>query len=60
MVNVQEIEHLLKLAAKVVALYGETYLPTFQRVHRELQQAKEQQYNKALAFKEAIEYAQSK
>lgn len=59
MITVQEIERVLKLAAKVVALYGETYLPTFQRVYRELQQAKEKENNKALALKHAIEYAQS-
>ena len=57
MATMQEIEHVLKLAAKVVALYGETYLPTFQRVYLELQLMKERETNKALALKQAIDYA---
>ena len=59
MATVQEIERVLKLAAKVVALYGDAYLPTFQRINRELQLAEERESNKSLALKHAIEYAQS-
>ncbi|WP_158085392.1 hypothetical protein [Niastella vici] len=58
MATVQEIEHVLKLAAKVVALYGETYLPTFQRVYRELQMAKNNQDQKTLALEIAMQYGE--
>jgi len=58
MATMQEIEHVLKLAAKVVALYGDAYLPTFQRLHREFQMAKDNQDQKTLALKIAMQYVE--
>lgn len=58
MTTVFEIENALKIAAKVVALYGDTYLPTFQRLHDEFLKVKEHEQKKMLALKLAESYAE--
>ena len=52
----EELEYAAKIAARIVAMYGERYLPIFNRVHDELIQAKESQNQKALALQIALSY----
>jgi hypothetical protein len=54
--TVQEIEHAMKIAAKVVAVYGDTYLPIFKRLHSELLKAQESNATKNLAIQIAQQY----
>ncbi|WP_153825443.1 hypothetical protein [Niastella caeni] len=46
----------MKIAAKVVALYGDTYIPTFDRLYQEFKKAKSQESKKMQALKIAMEY----
>ncbi len=55
--SIEELEDALKIAAKVVALYGETYLPIFKRLHDELLKAQEGEKTKRLALEMALGYA---
>lgn len=34
--TLEELIHYRQIAAKVVALYGDTYLPVFERMHKEV------------------------
>lgn len=56
--SIQELEHALKIAAKVVALYGQTYLPIFCRLQNELVKAKEAERMKTLALQLAASYSE--
>ena len=51
--TLEELHHLREIAAKVVALYGDAYLPIFECVHRELEMRKQQTDLKMLALKVA-------
>jgi hypothetical protein len=51
--TLEELQHLREIAAKVVALHGDVYLPIFECVHRELEARKQQTDLKALALKVA-------
>jgi hypothetical protein len=59
MTTLKEIEHAMRIAAKIVTLYGDTYLPTFQRLHSESLKAKEREGNKLIALKLAMDYSKS-
>lgn len=54
---IDELEHALKIAARVVSLFGECYLPIFNRIYFELNQAKEKQDQKSLALQLAMNYS---
>jgi len=56
MATVQEIEHAMKIAAKVVAMYGDAYFPTFDRLFQEFKKAKGQESKRAQALRMAMEY----
>jgi hypothetical protein len=56
--SIQELEHALKIAAKVVAMYGEVYLPIFSRLQNELVKAKEADKMKTLALELALSYCE--
>jgi hypothetical protein len=56
-VSIEELERMLKVAADVVALHGETYLPIFKRLHDELLKAREAEKIKKLAMEIALQYA---
>ncbi len=40
-ISIQELEKALKIAAKVVAMYGDAYLPGFLRLRNEVMVAKQ-------------------
>jgi len=56
--SIEELEHAKKIAARVVTLYGDTYLPIFQRVLDEINKAKQAETIKQLALKEALSYSE--
>lgn len=56
--SIQELERVTKIAARIVVLYGETYLPIFNRLHKELVITKEKQETVGIAFKLAKRYAE--
>lgn len=56
-VLVNELERAIKIAARVVVLHGEVYLPLFNRLHKELMKEKEKQETESLAFRLAKSYA---
>jgi bacterioferritin (cytochrome b1) len=58
--SIEELEHAFKIAARVVALYGETYLPIFNRLHEEVLMAKGKQNQKSLAMQLALSYSEIK
>lgn len=47
----KDIEEDYKIAAEIVALYGDGYLPVFERVHREMEKIIEADGIKSLALK---------
>lgn len=49
-ISIRDLEHALKIAAKVVALYGEVYLPGFMRLKNEVMAAKQKNDAKAEAL----------
>jgi len=55
-ISIEQLEKGVKIIARVVALYGEKYLPLFERMHSELLTAKQQQDKKILALKLAMEF----
>ena len=59
-VSVEQLEYAVKIAARVVSLYGETYLPIFNRLHAELMKAKENEVQKSLALQLALKYNEDK
>lgn len=52
-----ELEHALKIAARVVVLYGDAYLPVFNRMHREVENRKAAKEKENLAHQLARKYA---
>ena len=58
--SIEELGRALKIAARVVALYGEIYLPIFNRLHAEMTKAKEDENAKALALRIALSYTEGK
>lgn len=52
-----ELEHALKIAARVVVLYGDAYLPVFNRMHREFEVRKNAKEKENLAHQLARQYA---
>ena len=56
-IPIKELERVIKIAARVVVLHGEVYLPLFNRLHKELVKEKEKQETESLAFKLAKSYA---
>jgi len=49
-VDLNELEHAYKIAARIVSSFGDTYLPTFQRLHEELQIRYRQRDLKSIAL----------
>jgi hypothetical protein len=49
-ISLEEIEHAYKIAARIVAKFGDAYLHTFQRLHEELQIRYQQQDLKSIAL----------
>lgn len=56
-VSILQLEHGLKIAAKVVAMYGDVYLPGFMRLKNEVLIAKQRSEAKAEAILLANEMA---
>ena len=56
-VSIEQLEESVKIIAKVVAMYGPSYLPIFNRLHDELLKAKEAQLQKSVAHELALSYA---
>lgn len=50
-----ELEHAKKIAARVVAMYGDIYLPIFKRLYDEVEKKKTALDMKSLALKVAAE-----
>lgn len=57
--SIHELEHALKIAAKVVAMYGDVYLPIFSRVQNDLTKAMETDKMKTLALQMANSYSEN-
>ncbi|HVX00845.1 MAG TPA: hypothetical protein VHA52_10485 [Candidatus Babeliaceae bacterium] len=57
--SVTDLERALKILARVVSLYGETYLPLFNRLYDDLLKAKEADKMKALALQLALRYSET-
>lgn len=53
----EELERGLKIAARVVSLYGEPYLPVFNRLLKEVEKLKDRQEKESIAIKLAKTYA---
>ncbi len=49
-VTIEELTRAVKIAARVVTLYGEVYLPIFNRVHAELEKAKQNRSETEIAL----------
>lgn len=49
-ISITELERAVKTAARVVSLYGEIYLPVFERLHEELEKMKRLEEKKILAL----------
>jgi hypothetical protein len=60
MATLKEIEHAMKILAKVVSLYSETYLPIFKRLHTEFLKAQEADETKNLAIQIAKQYDETR
>lgn len=56
--SLEQLEHGLKIAARIVVLYGEAYIPVFTRMHEEVEKAKANQSKESLALRLAKEYAE--
>lgn len=54
--KLEELELAYKIAAKVVALYGDAYLPIFEQLHKERMEFREKLDVKALAISVASRY----
>ena len=52
-VTIEELEHAYKIAANVVAIYGDAYLPAFKRLHNELEKLNEETQVKKIALQVA-------
>lgn len=46
----EQIRKVYKIAAEVVRLYGDTYLPVFERIHEEVEKINQKQSMKTLAL----------
>ena len=46
----EQIKHAYQIAAKVVRLHGDKYLPIFQRLHIEMEKIKQNEQIKAIAL----------
>ena len=57
-ISINELERAVKISARVIALYGETYLPVFNRLHSELNLEKAKQNQKSLALQLAMSYSE--
>lgn len=55
--TVEQLTQALKISAKIVTLYGEIYLPVFNRIHAELLKAQEKEAQKNLALDLAKSFA---
>lgn len=55
--SLEVLERALKIAARIVVLYGETYLPIFNRLHEEVEKMKAMQCKKDLALLLSKSYA---
>lgn len=56
--SVANLEHAVKILARVLSLYGEIYLPLFNRLYADLQTAKEADKMKTLALQLALSYSE--
>lgn len=54
--SLSNLEKCLQIAARVVALYGDVYVPIFERVHDEVLKVRQKGYIKLLAINIAIDY----
>lgn len=54
--SLQQLEHALRIAARVVVFYGETYIPIFNRLHDEVEKLKLNQDKENLAVLLAKQY----
>jgi hypothetical protein len=57
-VTTEELQRAVKIAARIVAMYGDPYLPIFNRLHDELMKRKESSDAKAVALNLAKQYAE--
>jgi len=51
--TLEQIEKAYKIAARIVAMYGDDYLPVFERMHREVKEYEQKAEMKSLALTEA-------
>ncbi|MCH5716689.1 hypothetical protein [Niabella hibiscisoli] len=49
-ISFYELEQAYKIAARIVAVFGDAYLPSFQRLHEEVQKRNKQQSLKSIAL----------
>jgi len=57
-ISIDDLTRAVKIAARVVVLYGDVYLPIFNRLHSELEKAKENLGAKEMAIQLAKKYAE--
>jgi hypothetical protein len=58
--SIEELEQSLKIAAQVAVLYGDAFLPVFNRLHAELMKSQNLRDNKNLAYQLAKSYLADK
>ena len=58
-ISLEDLTRAVKIAARVVVLYGDVYLPIFNRLHSELEKAKENLGAKEAAIQLARKYAET-
>lgn len=58
-ISLDDLTRAVKIAARVVVLYGDVYLPIFNRLHSELEKAKENLGAKESAIQLARKYAET-
>jgi hypothetical protein len=54
--SLEKLEHAYQIAAKVVSLYGDAYLPIFERLHLDLEDQKKNRDLKRIALDTASAY----
>lgn len=58
-ISLDDLTRAVKIAARVVVLYGDVYLPIFNRLHSELEKVKENLGAKEAAIQLARKYAET-
>lgn len=54
--DIVRLKNAVRIASEIVKLYGEKYLPFFQRLHDDLVKLQEEEKQKSLVLKIAMEY----